>query len=48
MDDTDVTHAAHSTATPGGEVIKEMQVVLDRWGGILRATGGALVPSKSY
>jgi hypothetical protein len=26
----------------------EMQQVLDRWGGTLRATGGALVPGKSY
>ena len=41
-------HADHSTATPGEEVIQEMQIVLDCWGGFLRATSGALVPSKSY
>ena len=49
VDDTDVMiHAANSTATPGEEVIKEMQVVLNRWEGVLRATGAALVPSRSY
>ena len=48
VDDTDVIHSAPSTATPGEQVIVEMQGVLDRWGGVLRATGGALVPSKSY
>ena len=25
-----------------------MQEILDRWGGLLRVTGGALVPKKSY
>jgi hypothetical protein len=25
-----------------------MQVILDRWDGVLRATGGGLVPKKSY
>jgi hypothetical protein len=48
VDDTDVIHSAESTDTPGEEVIQEMQGVLDRWGGLLRATGGAIVPSKSY
>jgi hypothetical protein len=48
VDDTDVIHSADSTATTGEEVMSEMQVVLDRWGGVLRATGGALVPKKSY
>jgi hypothetical protein len=48
VDDTDVIHSAVSTDTPGEEVIDEMQGVLDRWGGLLRATGGALVPKKSY
>ena len=48
VDDMDVIHAGHSTATSGREVIKEMQIVLDCWGEVLCATGGALVPSKSY
>ena len=47
FDDTNVIHSASSTATPGERIIAEMQVVLDRWGGVLRATGGALAPSKS-
>ena len=42
VDDTDVIHSASSTAVAGEEVIEEMQVILDRWGGVLRATGGAL------
>ena len=48
VDDTDVIQSASSTATPGEEVIEDMQIVLDRWGGVLRATGGALVPKKSF
>jgi hypothetical protein len=39
---------AATTDTPGEDVIGDMQVILDRWGGVLRATGGALVPKKSY
>ena len=48
VDDTDVVHSASSTSISGEQVITEMQVILDRWGGVLRATGGALVPKKSY
>jgi hypothetical protein len=48
VDDKDVIHSAESTATAGESVIHDMQGVLDRWGGLLRATRGALVPSKSY
>ena len=48
VDDTDVVHSARTSSTPGEEVIPEMQEVVDRWEGGLRATGGALVPSKSY
>jgi hypothetical protein len=43
-----VIHLVPTTATPGKEVIAEMQIILDRWRGVLRATGGALVPKKSY
>jgi hypothetical protein len=46
VDDTDVIHSAPTTATPGEEVIAEMQIVLDRWGGVLRATGGGSSPKK--
>jgi hypothetical protein len=38
VDDTDVNHSASNTDTPGEEVIFEMQEVLDRWVGTLRAT----------
>jgi hypothetical protein len=48
VDDTDVVHGGKNTKTKGEEVIPEMQEVVDRWEGSIRATGGALVPSKSY
>ena len=48
VDDTDVVHAGSDVYTSGEDVMREMQVVVDRWEGGLRATGGALVPSKSY
>jgi hypothetical protein len=48
VDDTDIIHLAASTAVKGEEVIGLMQEILDCRGGLLRATGGALVPKKSY
>jgi hypothetical protein len=48
VDDTDVVHSACTNSIQGEEVIPEMQEVVDCWEGGLRATGGALVPSKSY
>jgi hypothetical protein len=48
VDDTDVVLSARTIITPGEETVPEMQEVVDRWEGGLRATGGALVPSKSY
>jgi hypothetical protein len=48
VDDTNIIHAAASTSVKGEEVIGQMQEILDRWGGLLQATGGALVPKKSY
>jgi hypothetical protein len=47
VDDTDLVHSS----TPDLEVCEmmdEMQDVVDTWEGGLRASGGALVPSKSY
>jgi hypothetical protein len=46
FDDTGVIHLAPTTATPGEEVIAEMQIVLDRWGGVIRATGGGSGPKE--
>jgi hypothetical protein len=48
VDDTDVVHTAKDINTTGEEILKEMQDVVDHWEGGLKATGGALVPSKSY
>jgi hypothetical protein len=47
MDDTDLVHS--STADLGvKQLVSEMQEVVDTWEGGLRASGGALVPEKSY
>ena len=47
VDDTDVVHAK-DTHTSGQEILKEMQAVVDHCEGGVRATGGALVPAKSW
>jgi hypothetical protein len=48
VDDTNIIYAAASTSVKGEEVIGQMQEILNRWGGLLQATGDALVPKKSY
>jgi hypothetical protein len=48
VDDTDVVPRARDVSTPGEDVLPEMQDVVNQWEGSVRATGGALVPSKSY
>jgi hypothetical protein len=47
VDDTDLIHIGDDHTTPE-HVFDEMQRMLDHWEGGLRATGGALVPEKSY
>ena len=48
VDDTDVVHTAKDVDTTGETVAQEMQQAIDHWEGGLKATGGALVPEKSY
>jgi hypothetical protein len=48
VDDTDVVQSACNVEQPGEEVVPQMQRAVDRWEGGLRATGGALVPTKSH
>jgi hypothetical protein len=48
VNDTDVVHTAQDVYTTGEEIMRQMQTVIDRWEGGLRATGGAIVPKKSY
>jgi hypothetical protein len=48
VNNTDVLHTAQDVHTTGTTIMKEMQTVIDRWEGGLRATGGAIVPKKSY
>jgi ribonuclease HI len=48
VDDTDVVHTAQDVHTTGEDILLQMQDVIDHWEGGLRATGGAIVPKKSY
>jgi hypothetical protein len=48
VDDTDVVHVGQDVNVTGEEILVQMQEVVDHWEGGLKATGGALVPSKSY
>lgn len=47
VDDTDLVHSP-SEHTPWEVILTEMQQVIDHWDGGLHASGGALVPAKSY
>ena len=47
VDDTDVVHTQKEERMTTEEVAKEFQDVITEWEESLRATGGALVPSKS-
>jgi hypothetical protein len=42
------TNTTDDTATATTALVREMQQVVDTWEGGLRASGGALVPVKSY
>jgi hypothetical protein len=48
VDDTDLGHSTPSVNTSGETIMAEMQKALDLWEGGIRATGGAIVPEKSY
>jgi hypothetical protein len=47
VNDTDLVHTGISS-TPPTQIFEEIQSMLDHWEGGLHATGGALVPQKSY
>ena len=47
VDDTDLLHSSDTDNGIEG-LVEEMQAVVDTWEGGLRASGGALVPDKSY
>jgi hypothetical protein len=48
VDDTNLIQSAENVNETGESVRTKMQIAVDRWEGGLRATGGALVPSKSH
>jgi exonuclease III len=48
VDDTDIIHSHPDRSIPTSQVIEQAQKALTLWENLLRATGGALVPEKSY
>jgi hypothetical protein len=48
VDDKDLLQASRPGKCTYVEVAQKMQDGLDLWEGLLKATGGALVPAKSY
>jgi hypothetical protein len=48
VNDADVIHSKDDVNTPGEIIAAKMQDFVDLWEGSIRATGGALEPSKSY
>ena len=48
VDDTDLVEGATSPATTGDDISTLTQELLTWWNGLLRATGGALRPDKSF
>ncbi len=48
MYNADLVHTAKDVDTAREVVLQEIQQAIDHWDGGLKATGGALVPDKSY
>jgi hypothetical protein len=48
VDDADTVQTAQTVEQTGEHVIQQLQPAVDRWEGLLRATGGAIEPSKSW
>jgi hypothetical protein len=48
VDDADLLFMAPTTHQQGEEIAESAQRHLDEWEGLIHATGGALVPSKSF
>ena len=48
VDDTDIIHSNNDPTVSTHQLIMEAQEALSLWEGMLRSTGGALAPHKSY
>ena len=48
VDDTDLLCSSYDSSTSAEDLAQHMQTAIDTWQGGLRATGGALVPEKSW
>ena len=47
VDDTDIIDGAEDVNTSGERILARFQSAMDRWCGVLRATGGLIAPEKS-
>jgi hypothetical protein len=48
VDDTDLIHVNNEEGITTNELIDEAQLMVAKWHGLLRASGGDLAPEKSY
>jgi hypothetical protein len=48
VDDTDLVHANNAPSISTDDLMTEAQLMVEKWHGPLRATGGDLAPEKSY
>ena len=48
VDDTDIFYTARDNSASGEDILPQIQETLNLWEGLLRATGGALRPNKSF
>ena len=48
VDDTDLIHVNNDPRVTTAQLIEEAQAALTLWEGLIRASGGALAPEKSY
>ena len=48
VDDTDLIHSVQDPTIPTQQLLAEAQQALATWEGLIRASGGALAPEKSY
>jgi hypothetical protein len=48
VDDTDLVHANNAPGVSTDDLIAEAQLMVDKWHGLLRATGGDMAPEKNY
>ena len=48
VDDTDIIDGAEDVNTSGERILARFQSAMDRWCGVLRATGGLIAPENPF